>query len=178
KFAPYCRDAGKTSITAACLSSLTVRPRAMSGLSRSWCLSASISPFAISCGLGADGSDEQMFGAKQQNPARAAKRPRSVRVAFRYGRREMTQEEQVVGLIFQVTMWPYIAVAAAYVVIGSRHEAPAHRLRAGGAPRGRRAPRRRAAPADESALSQGDGDAGPVFAGSAVCGERPSNKSP
>jgi hypothetical protein len=38
--------------------------------------------------------------------------------------------------------------------------------------------RRRAGPADESALSQGDGDAGPVFAGSAVCGERPSNKSP
>jgi len=30
----------------------------------------------------------------------------------------MTQEEQVVGLIFQVTMWAYIAVAAAYVVIG------------------------------------------------------------
>ena len=40
--------------TAACLSSLTVPPRAMSGLSRSWCSSASISPFAISCGRGAD----------------------------------------------------------------------------------------------------------------------------
>ena len=33
-------------------------------------------------------------------------------------RREMTKEEQVVGLIFQVTMWAYIAAAAAYVVIG------------------------------------------------------------
>ena len=36
----------------------------------------------------------------------------------RYRRREMTKEEQVVGLIFQVTMWSYIAAAAAYVVIG------------------------------------------------------------
>ena len=35
--------------TAPCLSSLTVPPRATSGLSRSWCLSASISPFAVSC---------------------------------------------------------------------------------------------------------------------------------
>ena len=33
-------------------------------------------------------------------------------------RREMTKEEQVVDLIFQVTMWAYIAAAAAYVVIG------------------------------------------------------------
>jgi hypothetical protein len=33
--------------TVACLSSLTVRPTAMSGLSRSWCSSASISPFAF-----------------------------------------------------------------------------------------------------------------------------------
>jgi hypothetical protein len=41
-----------------------------------------------------------------------------VRVVFRYRRREMTKEEQVVGLIFQVTMWAYIAAAAAYVVIG------------------------------------------------------------
>jgi len=40
-----------------------------------------------------------------------------VRVVFRYWRREMTKEEQVVGLIFEVTMWAYIA-AAAYVVIG------------------------------------------------------------
>jgi len=32
--------------------------------------------------------------------------------------REMTKEEQVVGLIFEVTMWAYIAVAVAYVVIG------------------------------------------------------------
>ena len=30
----------------------------------------------------------------------------------------MTKEEQVVGLIFQVTMWAYIAAAAAYVVTG------------------------------------------------------------
>jgi len=30
----------------------------------------------------------------------------------------MTKEEQAVGLIFQVTMWAYIAAAAAYVVIG------------------------------------------------------------
>jgi hypothetical protein len=30
----------------------------------------------------------------------------------------MTKEEQVVGLIFQVTMWAYIAAAAAYVAIG------------------------------------------------------------
>jgi hypothetical protein len=30
----------------------------------------------------------------------------------------MTKEERVVGLIFQVTMWAYIATAAAYVVIG------------------------------------------------------------
>jgi hypothetical protein len=29
----------------------------------------------------------------------------------------MTKEERVVGLIFQVTMWAYIAAAAAYVVI-------------------------------------------------------------
>src|SRR6516162_7552922 len=55
---------------------------------------------------------------KATNPARATKRPRSVRVVFRYTRREMTKEEQVVGLIFQVTMWAYIAAAAAYVVIG------------------------------------------------------------
>jgi hypothetical protein len=40
-----------------------------------------------------------------------------VRVVFRAGGREMTKEEQVVGLIFEVTMWAYIA-AAAYVVIG------------------------------------------------------------
>ena len=53
-FAPSCGDARRPSITAACLSSLTVPPRAMSGLSRSWCSSASISPFAISCGRGAD----------------------------------------------------------------------------------------------------------------------------
>ena len=55
---------------------------------------------------------------KATNPARAAKRPRSVRVVFRYRRREMTKEEQVVGLIFQLTMWAYIATPAAYVVIG------------------------------------------------------------
>jgi hypothetical protein len=55
---------------------------------------------------------------KPTDPARAAKRPTSVRVVFRYRRREMTKEEQVVGLIFQVTMWAYIAAAAAYVVIG------------------------------------------------------------
>jgi len=30
----------------------------------------------------------------------------------------MTKEEQMVGLIFQATMWTYIAAAAAYVVIG------------------------------------------------------------
>jgi hypothetical protein len=30
----------------------------------------------------------------------------------------MTKEEQLVGLIFQVAMWAYIAAAAAYVVIG------------------------------------------------------------
>jgi hypothetical protein len=41
-----------------------------------------------------------------------------VRVVLRYRRREMTKEEQVVGLIFQVTMWAYVAAAAAYVVIG------------------------------------------------------------
>src|SRR5262249_48633650 len=55
-FAPSCRNARRTSTTAACLSSLTVRPRAMSGLSRSWCSSASISPFAISCGDSAGGN--------------------------------------------------------------------------------------------------------------------------
>jgi hypothetical protein len=54
KFAPSCGDARQPSSTAVCLSSLTVRPRAMSGLSRSWCLLASISLFAISCGRGAD----------------------------------------------------------------------------------------------------------------------------
>ena len=32
--------------------------------------------------------------------------------------KRVTKEEQVVGLIFQVTMWAYIAAAAAYVVIG------------------------------------------------------------
>ena len=36
----------------------------------------------------------------------------------RYRRREMTKEEQVVGLIFQVAMWVYIAAAVTYVVIG------------------------------------------------------------
>ena len=41
-----------------------------------------------------------------------------MRVVSRYRRREMMKEEQVVGLIFQVTMWAYIAAAAAYVVIG------------------------------------------------------------
>jgi hypothetical protein len=30
----------------------------------------------------------------------------------------MTKEEQVVGLIFQVAMWVYIAAAVTYVVIG------------------------------------------------------------
>jgi hypothetical protein len=55
---------------------------------------------------------------KATNPARAAKRPTSVRVVFRYRRKEMTKAEQVVGMIFQVTMWAYIAAAAAYVVIG------------------------------------------------------------
>src|SRR5262245_45029704 len=53
-FVPYCRDALRTSTTAACFSSLTARPRAMSGLSRSWCSSASISPFAVSSDRGAD----------------------------------------------------------------------------------------------------------------------------
>jgi len=55
---------------------------------------------------------------KPTSPARAAKRQRSVRVVSRYRRREMTKEEQVVGLIFQVTMWAYIAAAAAYVMVG------------------------------------------------------------
>jgi len=64
------------------------------------------------------GSDEQMFGAKQQVPHGLRSDLRSVRVVFRYRRREMTKEEQVAGLIFQVTMWAYIAAAAAYVVIG------------------------------------------------------------
>jgi hypothetical protein len=32
--------------------------------------------------------------------------------------KRVTKEEQLVGLIFQVTMWAYIAAAAAYVVIG------------------------------------------------------------
>ena len=59
-----------------------------------------------------------MFGAKQQIPHGLRSDTRSVRVVFRYTRREMTKEEQVVGLIFQVTMWAYIAAAAAYVVIG------------------------------------------------------------
>jgi hypothetical protein len=47
----------------------------MSGLSRSWCSSGSISPFAILCGRGADvalpsppGSNEQILGAKKQVP--------------------------------------------------------------------------------------------------------------
>jgi hypothetical protein len=44
----------RTSTPAACLSFLTVRPRGTSGLSRSWCSSASISPCAISYGDGAD----------------------------------------------------------------------------------------------------------------------------
>ena len=37
---------------------------------------------------------------------------------FGYRRTEMTKEEQVVGLIFQVAMWVYIAAAVTYVVIG------------------------------------------------------------
>src|SRR5262249_13008706 len=49
-------------------------------------------------------------------------------VVFRYRRRQMTKEEQVVGLIFQVTMWAYIAAAAAYVVIGWRHDCDLHAL--------------------------------------------------
>jgi hypothetical protein len=53
-FAPSCGDARRPSTPRACLLSLTVRLRAMSGLSRSWCSSASISPFAVSCGRGAD----------------------------------------------------------------------------------------------------------------------------
>src|SRR5262249_2446794 len=65
---------------------------------------------------------------KATRSARAAKRPRSVRVVFRYTRRQMTKEEQVVGLIFQVTMWAYIAAAAAYVVIGWRHDCDLHAL--------------------------------------------------
>ena len=56
--------------------------------------------------------------AQSNKSAQGAKRLRSVRVVFRYRRREMTKEDQVVGLIFQVTMWAYIAAAAAYVVIG------------------------------------------------------------
>src|SRR5262249_59678813 len=57
---------------------------------------------------------------KATSPARAAKRPRSVRVVFRYRRREMTKEERVVGLIFQVTMWAYIATHADLAGIGLR----------------------------------------------------------
>ena len=53
-FAPSCGDARRTSTTAACSSFLTARPRATSGSSRSWCSSASISPFAVSCVRGAD----------------------------------------------------------------------------------------------------------------------------
>jgi hypothetical protein len=56
--------------------------------------------------------------AQSNKPRTGAKRLRSVRVVLRYRRREMTKEEQVVGLIFQVTMWAYVAAAAAYVVIG------------------------------------------------------------
>jgi len=64
------------------------------------------------------GSGEQMFGANQQVPHGLRNDQQGVRVVFRYRRREMTKEERVVGLFFQVTMWAYIAAAAAYVVIG------------------------------------------------------------
>ena len=63
------------------------------------------------------GSDEQMFA--QINKSRTgceATKKRESSVSLQGG--EMTKEEQVVGLIFQVTMWAYIAAAAAYVVIG------------------------------------------------------------
>ena len=52
----------------------------------------------------------------QSNKSRTGREATKKRVSYR--RRGMTKEEQVVGLIFQVTMWAYIAAAAAYVVIG------------------------------------------------------------
>ena len=55
----------------------------------------------------------------QSNKSRAGGKPTKKRERrFGYRRREMTKEEQVVGLIFQVTMWVYIAAAVTYVVIG------------------------------------------------------------
>jgi hypothetical protein len=57
----------------ACLSSLTVRPRATSGLSRSWCSSASISLFAISCGRGADLALAAASSAQRKAPRSSAR---------------------------------------------------------------------------------------------------------
>ena len=54
---------------------------------------------------------------KSRTGLRSATKRRESSVSLQE-RREMTKEEQVVGLIFQVTIWAYIAAAAAYVVIG------------------------------------------------------------
>ena len=54
--------------------------------------------------------------SNKSRTGREATKKRESSVSYR--RRGMTKEEQVVGLIFQVTMWAYIAAAAAYVVIG------------------------------------------------------------
>ena len=54
--------------------------------------------------------------SNKSQTARETTKKRASSVSLR--RRAMTKEEQVVGLIFQATMWAYIAAAAAYVVIG------------------------------------------------------------
>jgi hypothetical protein len=54
--------------------------------------------------------------SNKSRTGREATKKRESSVSYR--RRGMTKEEQVVGLIFQVTMWAYIVAAAAYVVIG------------------------------------------------------------
>src|SRR5215831_19592657 len=49
--------------------------------------------------------------SNKSRTGREATKKRESSVSYR--RRGMTKEEQVVGLIFQVTMWAYIAAAAA-----------------------------------------------------------------
>ena len=58
-----------------------------------------------------------LAGSNKSRTGGEATRKRESSVSL-HTRREMTKEEQVVGLIFQVAMWAYIAAAAAYVVIG------------------------------------------------------------
>jgi hypothetical protein len=100
KFVPSCGDARRPSTTAACLSSLTVRPRAMSGLSRSWCSSASTSPFAVSCGRGVD-----LALAAPPRP------PEGIVVTRRVTLRALAARDSYVGRLAATERWTMAAVA-------------------------------------------------------------------